>query len=414
MHAVVLSIGSELVSGLRLDTHSAAISKALTGLGIDVLRHETLDDDAPAIAAAIRRAAADATLIVATGGLGPTLDDCTRQALAEAMGVPLEEHPAAVAHLHAWAAVRNRTLSPSNLVQAMLPSGADVLSNPVGTAVGIDARVGDARFFVMPGVPAEMVQMLRDEVLPRVRAMLGGAAGRVTLVRSLRTFGVPESQVGEKLADLMAPGRRPHVGTAVTGGMIDIHIYATGTPAEAAALAEADAAAVRARLGDAVFVEGDEGLEHAVAALLDRRGLTVAVAESCTGGLVAAKLVNVPGISGRFLEGVVAYSNAAKVRSLGVPEELLAAHGAVSEPVARAMAEGVRALADAGVAASVTGIAGPGGGTPGKPVGLVWMAVADARGTVAAREIFSGDRTLIRERAAHYTLNLLRLRLLEE
>ena len=410
MRAVILSIGSELVTGLRLDTHSAEIAKVLTAIGIDVLRHETIDDDAPAIARAFRAAGEGADLIVATGGLGPTLDDCTREALAEAMGVPLVENAQALAHLEAWAKSRGRVLSPSNLRQAMAPRGADILPNPVGTAVGLVARVGRAQVYVMPGVPIEMRTMLADHVVPRLRRAGGG---RVTVVRTVRTYGVPESIVGERLADLMAPGRRPHVGTAVHGGLIDIHIYATGEPAEVAAALEADAARVRERMGPAVFGEGDDRLENAVAALLAARRRTIALAESCTGGLVAAKLVNVPGMSDHLLEAVVAYANTSKVRTLGVAEGLIRAHGAVSEAVVRAMAEGARARAGADLAIGVTGIAGPGGGTPDKPVGTVWFALADEGGTVAAREVFTGDRALIRERAANYALNMLRLRLLE-
>jgi len=409
VRAVILSIGTELVSGLRLDTHSRDIARALMAVGLDVARHVTVDDVQRDVEAALGAACAEADVVVATGGLGPTLDDCTREALAAVMGEPLEEDAGARAHLEAWAKARGRTLSPSNLRQALLPRGARTIANPVGTALGIDARVGRARVFCMPGVPAEMARMLSEEVLPALRAAGGG---RVTLVRTVRTHGMPESIVGERLADLMAPGRRPHVGTAVHGGRIDIHIYATGRRDEVVRLLDADAADVRRRLGDAVYGEDEDRLETAVAALLAARRATLALAESCTGGLVAAKLVAVPGISAHLLEGVVCYADESKVRTAGVPEELIEAHGAVSEPVARAMAEGIRARNRATVGLGVTGIAGPGGGTPEKPVGLVWFAVADAAGTEAAREIFAGDRALIRERAANQALALLRLRLM--
>jgi nicotinamide-nucleotide amidase len=409
VRAIILSIGTELASGLRLDTHARDIARALTAAGLDVARHVTVDDVQGDIEAALRAACAEADVVVATGGLGPTLDDCTREALAAVMGAPLEEDAGARAHLEAWAKARGRTLSPSNLRQALLPRGARTIANPVGTALGIDARAGKARVFCMPGVPAEMARMLREEVLPQ----LGGAAGgHVTLIRTVRTHGVPESIVGERLADLMAPGRRPHVGTAVHGGMIDIHIYATGRRDEVVRLLDADAADVRRRLGDAVYGEDEDRLETAVAALLAARRAKIALAESCTGGLVAAKLVAVPGISAHLLEGVVCYADESKVRTVGVPEELIKVHGAVSEPVARAMAEGIRARNRATVGLGVTGIAGPGGGTPEKPVGLVWFAVADAAGTEATREIFAGDRALIRERAANHALALLRLRLM--
>jgi len=394
VRAVVLSIGGELVGGLRPDTHAAEIARALAALGIETVRHETLDDDATAIADAFRRAADAAEVVVATGGLGPTRDDRTRYGLAEAMDAAIVEHPDAVAHLAAWAESRGREISPSNRVQTLLPEGADVLPNPIGTAVGIAVRLGEAQVFCLPGVPAEMRAMLRDQVLPRLQRT---APGRVRRVRTIRTFGLPESEVGERLADLMAPGRRPRVGTACHAGVIDIHIQAAGETDAVDRLLKTAASVVRERLGAAVFGEGDAGLEAAVAALLDEAGATVALAESCTGGLVAAKLVGVPGMSDH----------------LGVPEEMIQEHGAVSEPVVRAMAEGARRRAGADLAVAVTGIAGPGGGSPEKPVGTVWFALSDAADTRAVCEHLPGDRGLIRERAALYALNLLRLALSE-
>jgi nicotinamide-nucleotide amidase len=257
-----------------------------------------------------------------------------------------------------------------------------------------------------------MHRMLAEEVVPAIRRLVVGEQGtRVaprSIVRTIRTFGLAESVVGERLADLMAPDRRPRIGTAVGAGIIDVHIYGFGAP-EAV---EADAAEVRRRLGDAVFGEGEERLEDAVAALLAKKKRTLAVAESCTGGLVAAKLVNVPGISAYLEEAVVAYSDASKVRSVGVLERLIREHGAVSETVARAMAEGIRRRTGADVGLGLTGIAGPGGGTPEKPVGTVWFALADAAGTPATGEVFAGDRAFIRRRAANHALNLLRLRLM--
>jgi nicotinamide-nucleotide amidase len=410
VRAVVLSIGSELVTGLTLDTHAREMARALGAIGIPVVRFEVLDDCLEELAAAFARAATDADVVVASGGLGPTLDDLTRDALARAMGVPLETHPEAAAHLEAWARSRGRPLSESHRRQAAVPRGSTPIPNPIGTAPGLDACLGRARVFCVPGVPGEMRRMLADHVIPALKAQ---APERVSLVRTVRTLGVPESILGDRLGDLMARGRRPTVATAVHVGIIDVHIHASGPREEAERLLEADAAEVRRRLGRAVFGEGDDRLEDIVARLLAQRRATVAVAESCTGGLVAAKLVNVPGISESLLEGLVTYSDESKVRRLGVPERLLAEHGAVSEPVARAMAEGARAQAGADLAVAVTGIAGPSGGTPQKPVGTVWFAVSDVRGTEAAREVFLGDRIHIRERAANAALNMLRLRLSE-
>lgn len=415
MRAAILSVGSELVTGLVLDTHGREISRALAGLGIEVARHETLDDNVPEIAAALERAAADAGLVVVTGGLGPTPDDLTRDGLAEAMGVPLEENAAARAMLDAWAAPRGRKPGGSNLRQALLPKGAEPLPNPVGSAPGILAVLGAARVFCLPGVPGEMRRMLADQVLPR----LGPAqAGRVSMVRTVRTFGMPESEVGERLADLMALGRSsppvsgPRVATAAHSGIIDVHIHATGPRESVERALQAEAAEVRRRLGPVVFAEGDTDMAGAVAALLAEAKATLALAESCTGGLVATKLVAVPGISEWLLEAVVAYSNAAKVRLLGVPGAVLEEHGAVSEPVARAMAEGARKRSGANLALAVTGIAGPGGGSAAKPVGTVWFALAHQGGTEAAHRVFVGDRDHVRERAAIFALNMLRVHLL--
>ena len=408
MQAIILSIGSELVSGLRLDTHAADIARALGSVGVDVVRHETLDDAPDSIAAALKRAAADADVVLATGGLGPTPDDRTRDGLAQAMGVPLEPHPAARAALEAWGGRRGRAPSPSNLRQADLPHGAVPLANPVGSAPGIEAPLDGARVFCLPGVPVEMGRMLEGEVLPRLAA---AGAECVRLVRTVRTIGLPESAIGERLADLMALGRRPRVATAVHAGLIDVHVHAAGPRGEVERLLAADAATIGERLGAAAFGEGETSLEEVVARLLAERHRTVAVAESCTGGLVAARLVNVPGMSEWLIEGVVVYSNAAKVRALGVSDELIASEGAVTEAVARAMAEGVCVRTGADVGVSVTGIAGPDGGTPEKPVGTVCFGVAIGAETTTARRVFSGDRGEVRERAANCALNLLRLRL---
>jgi len=408
VRAVTLSIGSELVAGLVLDAHAQRLARALGGRGVEVVRHETLDDDVEAIAAAFTAAAREADLVVATGGLGPTPDDLTRDGLALALGAALSASPQAVRMLEAWADARGWALSESNRRQAFLPQGAEALANPVGSAPCVLARLGGAQIFCLPGVPSEMHRMLDDHVLPRLHS---GAEARVLCVRTVRTFGLPESVIGERLADVMAPGRRPRVATAATAGVIDVHIHASGPADEVGRLLDADAAEVKRRLGPAVFGEGADGMEEAVASLLAGCGATLAVAESCTGGLIAARLVNVPGISNHLLEGVVAYSNAAKTRLLGVPAELVQRHGAVSEPVVRAMAEGVRAGAGADLGLALTGIAGPGGGSSEKPVGTVWFALADEAGTRTAREVFPGDRGTVRLRAALYALNRLRLHL---
>ncbi len=411
MQAVILSVGSELVTGLRLDTHGAEIARSLAETGVEVRRHESLDDDVPGIADAFRRALDEADLVVATGGLGPTPDDLTREGLAEAMGVSLGEDAAARRMLDDWAASRGRKLTASNLRQARLPAGAEALPNPVGSAPGIHlpAHEGRAEVFCLPGVPHEMRTLLAEQVLPRLE---GASEGRVSRVRTVRTLGMPESEIGERLADLMQPGRTVRVATAAHAGLIDVHLHATGLREKVVAVLDAEAAEVEHRLGGVVFGRDRTTLAEAAAERLGRAGKTFALAESCTGGMIASELVAVPGISACLLEAIVCYSDASKTRLLGVPPELIAEHGAVSEPVARAMAEGARIRAGADLAVAVTGIAGPSGGTPEKPVGTVWFALAAAAGTETARHVFPGDREHVRRRATNVALNLLRLRLL--
>ena len=406
--ACIISVGTELTAGLTVDTNSAALSRRLTELGIVTIAHATIDDHVGRISSAITAAAGEADVVVVTGGLGPTADDLTRQALAEAMGVQLVLDEGSLEQIGRFFRRRGRPMNDTNRLQAMLPAGAQVLENPVGTAPGIFARLGEALVFVLPGVPAEMRRMADLHVAPRV-ADLAGEGGIV--VRTVHCFGAGESDIASKLSDLMSRSANPLVGTTAAGGVISVRIIARAAPrAEARRLAEQTVGTVRDRLGEAyVFGADDDTLAGVVGRMLRRRRATVSVAESCTGGLLGQMLTDTPGASEYFVGGVICYANRAKERLAGVPGCVLGTHGAVSEPTAEAMARGVQAQFDSTYGLAVTGIAGPGGGTEAKPVGLVYTALATASGVRVWRNIFPGDRQIVRLRSARTALNQLRL-----
>jgi len=410
MKAEILSIGTELLHGRIVDTNAAYLAEKLNENGFDLQSHLAVGDSRDLLLWALTVAAERSDLIVITGGLGPTRDDITRQTIAEFCGVPLELHEPSLAHIRELFARRRIHMPDNNKIQAMIPKGATVIPNPNGTAAGFAIANGRTEMISMPGVPSEMKAMFEGWVLPHLAERTGRKGVKIT--RLLNAYGISESLVDEKIHHLMAPDRNPNVGTMVHDGIISVRINAAGdTPAEAAKRLDATEAEIRGILGDVIFGTDSEDVEHAVARLLKERGLKVAVAESCTGGLVAHKLTNVPGISEFFLEGVVAYSNAAKTRLLGVPEALFSTVGAVSAEAASAMADGVRQRSGSDVAVGVTGIAGPTGGTPQKPVGLVFIAVSTRRATEAKEFRFAGPRTMIKDRSAKAALNMLRLAL---
>ncbi len=409
--AWVISIGTELTLGQSVDTNAAWLAEQLAGQGVRCERHVTVPDDLAAIRDTLRQAAGACDLIIATGGLGPTVDDLTREGLAEAAGVRLETDAASVEQIRAFFARRGREMPERNKVQARVPQGGRPIENTCGTAPGILMELNGTPCYALPGVPFEMKTMFTRDVLPHIRA---AAAGRVLRQRRLSCFGLGESDIGERLRDLMAPGRNPTIGTTAELGVIGVRINASGESAEAAeALLDEAEAEVRARLGTVVFGREADTLASVVGTQLAARRATLSTAESCTGGLIAKMLTDVPGSSEYFVGGVVAYANELKQRLLGVPAEMLATVGAVSEPVARAMAEGARGAFSSTYALAVTGIAGPAGGTPDKPVGLVFFGLATPTGVSAHEARFGGDapRDVIRQRAARTALNLLRLRL---
>jgi len=404
MNAAILAIGDELVSGASNDTNSAYLARELAARGIATRSVHVLRDDADAIHREISRASTEADLILITGGLGPTADDLTRHGLAKSMSAELVLDEVSLERIEAFFAKRGRTMRPGNRIQAMFPKGAEVLENDIGTAPGIAAVIGPARVFVLPGVPQEMRRMFERCVLPRLPGERGAIVQRV-----LRCFGAGESDVAARIEDLMARGAEPEVGITVSAGLISIRITAHGRDtSDADRRAEAAAGEIRRRVGHLVIGEGDATLASVVGAALRETGQTLSAAESCTGGLIGVMVTEAPGASEYFLGGLIAYANDVKREQLGVAQALLDEHGAVSRPVAVAMAQECRRRFGSDWALSVTGIAGPGGGTPEKPVGLVFIGLAGPSGTRVERHVFPGDREIIRRRSARAALDLLR------
>jgi len=390
--AEILTIGDELLRGEIVDTNKSFLSDRLLRFDVETRFHSSVCDDPADMTDAFRRAASRADVVIVSGGLGPTRDDITLEVLAHTFGRELRRHEPSLAAIRAFFERLGREMSPSNEKQALLPAGAEVLPNPVGTAPGCMLEVERSVFFCLPGVPRELVRMLDEEVLPRLALLLRPAGAGVMRATLLRTFGMGESTLEDELKDL---AREEGVALGFRTAFPDNYLrpVARGaTEAEASARLERVCEAIRARLGPLIYGRDDETLELAVGLLLTQQRLTLAVAESCTGGLLAQRISSVPGASRYFQGGVVAYANDAKRDLLGVPDALLAVHGAVSAPVARALAEGARARLGADLAVATTGISGPDGGTAEKPVGLVFVGFADARGSDAYEFLFPFDR----------------------
>ncbi len=408
----LINTGSELLLGRVLNTHQQWLCRELADRGYVVTRQVAVPDTASDIRQSVSEALTRAHLVITTGGLGPTSDDITRELIADLLGKKLHEDAATVEVIKSFFRGRNRPMPANNLVQALVPEGALVLANPRGTAPGLamEAGAGTGKWLIMlPGPPRELRPMFLETVVPLLQRVL--PVENKFVCRTLRTAGVGESAVQEKIATPLAPLMQAglELGYCAHMGQVDVRLSARGEGAEKRV--QAGAEIVHSQFGPAIFGEGDDDLETVVIRLLTERKQTLAVAESCTGGGVADRLTNVPGASAVFLGGFLTYSNALKEKFLGVQNKTLAEHGAVSEPVAREMAEGARRATEADYAIAVTGIAGPAGGTAEKPVGTVFIALAGVDGTKVWKMFNPWDRVTFKEATARQAINQLRLKL---
>ena len=411
MKACILAVGSEMLTPFRVDTNSLYITERLNAIGGDVRLKAIVGDDVGELAALVEGALGWADLIIITGGLGPTEDDVTRDAVARALSLPLDIDESIVERIRERFARRGMTMPDINRRQAMVPRGAVVLPNPNGTAPGLWIERGRTALALLPGPPREMKPMLEALVAERLAPKAGG---RGLFRRVLKITGRAESDVDAQAQPVYGKWTAAAVPISTTIlavlGQIELHLTAdAASQRDADAALDAAVSELQAALGASVYSTDGRNLEAVVGDLLRERALTIAIAESCTGGLLASRLTDVPGSSDYVERGVVCYSNRSKTDLVGVPEEMIREHGAVSEPVARAMADGIRARARSSIGIGVTGIAGPGGGTPQKPVGTVAIAVvADDEARVRTFQ-FIGGREMVKFQAAQSALNMTRL-----
>ncbi len=408
MRAIILTIGDELTAGHTIDTNSSYLAGRIGEQGIRVCRLETVGDDVKVIARRIEIALDDADLVFITGGLGPTSDDITKEAVALATGRKMVIDPGLRAQLEARFA-QYTTATPAVVDSlAGIPERSEIIENRAGAAAGFSIEHGDARIFVMPGVPHEMEAVFVHGILPILRRL---PRPEVTITRVLKTTGLSESTIAgelEPVIDEIEAG----LGYLPRPGGVELRLTACGPEDRVMRILSESTRIIVAALGERVYSTEGEDIHFVVGRMLIDRGLTIAVAESCTGGLIGHLLTQVPGISAVFDRAIVAYSNSAKTDSLDVPAALIEEHGAVSPEVAEAMARGVRERAGTGIGLSTTGIAGPGGGTEEKPVGLVYFGLADLEGSETGRMVFRGSRETVKIKAAVHGLDLVRCHLL--
>ena len=411
--AEIVSVGTEHLLGQIIDTNAVWLSNVLAGLGIAVYYRSTVGDNVGRVQEAFREALRRVDLVITTGGLGPTDDDLTVAAVADALGLPMERNEDAWTHVQEFFRRRNRPLTSQQQKQAMMPRGARMIPNTRGSAPGVIVEHEGKTLIFTPGVPREMKGMIEDHVVPYLRAR--GLAGTDVIRSRILRVALGESIVEDRVRDLMRAGTNPTIAPYAHTGECHLRITARGQEAEVDGLLDETELAIRERLGRAIYAVGEQTLEETVARQLADAGLTIAVAESCTAGLIAHRLTRTPGASMYLDGGVIAYSNAAKSRWLGVSSDTIVRHGAVSSEVARAMADGARAHAETDLAISTTGIAGPSGGTPDKPGGLVFIALAHAGGT-DVREMRYGTepgRAGIQYLASQTALDVIRQHLLD-
>lgn len=425
MKVETISIGNELLYGRIVDTNASYLAKQLSEEGLKVHYHTVVGDNQDDIVSILSIAIERSDMIITTGGLGPTKDDITRDVIADFTENELLFDESSWEDIKAKFFKKGINIADNNRVQAMIPKGARIINNGIGTAPGFCVPFKDREIISLPGVPYEMKLMTEHWVLPHIRKLIEYSVNnqkadvfkwhKFLLIKEINSFGISESLLGEKIEHLMGQDKNPLIGTQASINGIKVRLCANANSKEDAVGMLNDAAKkVKQSLGISVYGEDDIKLEDAIYDLLNKQNMSIATAESCTGGLIASLLTNVPGISEFYLEGIVAYSNEAKTNILNVPEDLLIKYGAVSSQVASAMASGVRKHACSDIGIGTTGIAGPSGGTEDKPVGLVFMAV-DIKGDITVKRfVFSGNRLDIKNRSAHNALNMLRVRLLKD
>ena len=410
MRAEIIATGSELLSGGVPETNSIFLSEGLLLVGLETAFKTVVGDDEKDMEEALRRAMDRADAVIVTGGIGPTEDDITRKVIAKIVKRRLVLNEDAFKAIHARLSGRGREYVSTNDRQALIPAGARLLHNPVGIAPGFFLDEENTFVAVLPGVPKEMTAMYLEGLRPVLEERFGGKI--FIRRRILHTCGVSESAVNQAIQDIMKRGA-PAVGLTVKETGVDIRIIASETGAERAqSLVDSTEAAIREKLGDAVYSVDGQPMEEVVGALLKQRRLKLSVAESCTGGLIGARITNIAGSSEYFERAAVTYSNPAKTEMLGVPGALLERYGAVSSEVAAAMARGIRQAAKTDLGLSVTGIAGPDGGTEQKPVGLVYTALASAQGVKTNEHRFLGNREQVRMKASQMALDMVRRHLI--
>lgn len=408
MDAEIIAVGSELLTPYRLDTNSLYLTEKLNALGIEVRFKTVVGDDRQRLAGVFRTALRRSRLIILTGGLGPTEDDVNRDVVSEALGRPLREIAEIRRRIEERFARLGRAMAENNLRQALVPEGAEWLENKHGTAPGLWLEQDGATVILLPGPPGELEKIFESACLPRLARLAGSER---LLTRVYKVVGLTESEVDHRIAPIYTAYQNPATTILATPGAIEIHLRARATSeAEAEATLNELGERIELTLGDHVFSTRGETLEEVVGMYLVMKQKTVAVAESCTGGLLSERLTRTSGSSNFFLGGVVCYSNELKTKLAGVSPSLLEGNGAVSKPVAQALAEGIRKRVGASIGIGITGIAGPSGGSAEKPVGLVYIALADEKGTQARVFQFPGDRERIRHLSSQAALEMIRRR----
>jgi nicotinamide-nucleotide amidase len=411
MNACIIAVGSEMLTPFRVDTNSLFVTEHLNTIGVDVRMKAVVGDDVAELTALVRGALEWADVIVMTGGLGPTEDDITRDAVARVLGVSMSENEAVVSRIRERFAKRGITMPEINRRQGMVPDGATLVENPNGTAPGLWIEHGRTAMVLLPGPPREMKPMFEAIVRDRLASRSGGEG---LFRRVIKITGRTESDVDATVQPIYGPWQSQDVPISTTIlavlGQIELHLTARAADRVAAGRAlDAAVGELQGALGEAIYSVDGLGLEAVVGQALRDRGLTIATAESCTGGLLSSRLTDIPGSSAYMQQGVVCYSNESKTSWLGIPAALIEEYGAVSEPVAKAMAAGIRAKTSADVGVGITGIAGPGGGTPEKPVGTVAIAVSAAGDERVRTFQFFGGRELVKFQSSQAALNMLRL-----